>query len=331
MSDDKASLDDWLLDDQLGQLSKAEAEQLAKALAADPALAARHQSVQRLLEPLDAWTTPPPPGNLAERILAKIAAHDSSALVPTVSPLQTGSQGDFARRSPFSFRELLALAAVVTFFGAILVPGVSHMRMKSQRVACGNNLAGIGRAVSAYASDHSGALPRVRMIPGGKWLRFSDGNGPYSPNSRSPFLLLRFRYVLSPKQFLCPSNRDAVVMKVENAHALADFPDPRNCSYDSLNMGGPTPLLASAPRQPYMADANPLFVNGRFHLVDPETHSPNHHKLGGQNVLFLDGSADWCVSPHYDHRGDNIWQAGSVRIYKGTEVQTSKHDTFLVP
>jgi hypothetical protein len=214
----------------------------------------------------------------------------------------------------------------------IFVPGLSHVRSTSQRAVCASHLAGIGQGLALYSGDYEGSLPSAHAMPGGKWLRTGAVGGPYSPNSRSTFLLLRFAYVSSPRQFICPSDGGAEPLQVENPYALVDFADSRNRSFDSLNVAGPIPVYGDAPRQPYMADANPLFVNGRFNLIDPDAaNSPNHVKLSGQNVLSIDGGATWYDSPRCGHKRDNIWQAGAVRIYKGTETQSSRDDTFLVP
>ncbi len=331
MSDRRIHLDDWLLDDQLGQLSSAEREELAEAIRNDPDLAARQRRIRRVLEPLDGWATSPPPINLANRIVAQIAAHESNRTAGVRSPRPSKPIGRWSRGAPFSLREALAVAAVIAFFGLIVIPSMSNLRAKSLITTCRNNLAGIGRAVSLYAAANDDSLPQVQMVSGGRWLRHAETSGPFSPNSRSPYLLLRFRYAESPKLFVCPSCRKSEPMKVANAGDLPGFPDPRNCSYDSINVGGPTPRYGSLPHRPYMADANPLFVDGRFHRIDPGSNSPNHGRSRGQNVLAIDGSADWYRSPTFGRTRDNIWQAGTVRIYRGAEVQTSIADTFLVP
>ena len=331
MSGEQESLDDRLLDDHLDQLSPAEKADLADALRADPDLVTRHRRLQRILEPLDSWTAPPPPGNLPDKILLKIAAREAPVDTTSGARLASGADAPLIRRLPFALKDVVAVAAVIALLGLILVPSLARVRSESRRVACANNLAAIGWGLGAYAADHDDALPRVPAIRGGRWLRVSDGGGPYFPNRRNPFLLLRFRYVDSAKVFVCPSCGGARVMKVENPQALSDFPDSRNCAYDALNMAGPTPRLADRPNQAYMADANPLFAGGRFHRVHPDSPSPNHRRMGGQNVLRFDGRVDWAKSPRYGRDGDNIWQAGTLRVYRGTEAQRSADDAFLVP
>ena len=103
------------------------------------------------------------------------------------------------------------------------------------------------------------------------------------------------------------------------------------CSYDSLNMAGPTPPYSMTLRLPYLSDANPMFTGRRFNAVNPTvTNSPAHRK-SGQNLLHLDGSVIWCTTPNAGRHNDNIWQAGNITRYNGTEIQKSINDTFLVP
>jgi len=331
MSDRRTHLDDWLLDEQLGQLSQEQREKLAEAIRGDPNLEAKQRRIRRVLELLDGWATSPPPIDLADKIVARIAAYESDSTRKLRSARPGKPAGRWSRGAPFSLREALAVAAVVAFFGLIVIPSMSSLRAKSLISTCRNNLAGIGQAVSLYASANDDFLPQVRMTSGGRWLRYATTGAPFSANSRSPYLLLRLRYAGSPKLFVCPSCRKAKPMKAPNAGALPGFPDPRNCSYDSINVAGPMPRYGSLPHQPYMADANPLFMDGRFHRIDPGSNSLNHGGLRGQNVLAIDGSADWHRSPRFGRSRDNIWQAGTVTIYNGTEVQTSSADAFLVP
>lgn len=320
--------DEWLLDEHLDQLGDADRRALQRALQTDGALAARHRGLQRVLEPLDTWTTPPPPSNLVDRILDRIAAatERESPAVPA-----TGADGDFSRRRYSSFRELLAVAAVIGFVVLILIPSMSQVQAHSRRVLCAQNLETIGQAVSAYALAEGDRLPQATLLVRGRWLRAGSTQVPYASNSRNPYLLLRFAYVHNAKVFICPSRGDAVALSAPNSQAFEDFPDPRNCSYDSLNMAGIIPSASAGGRLPYMSDANPLFVGGRLNRADPAACSPNHRRGAGQNVLLIDGSAAWFVTPNCGQNRDNIWQAGTLIDYQGTETQTSASDSFLIP
>ncbi len=321
--------DDWLLDDQLGLLSDDDRQRLHERLRDDPELAARHRRLQRVLEPLDAWTTPPPPADLVERILDDIAdRHENAPVVREVFLPYGGSGG---RR--LAMHDLLAVAAVIAFFFAILFPSMSVVRQRSHRAACASNLATVGRGVSAYALANRDALPyqpvggRSSFLPAGG---ARSAHVVYAPNSRSLMLIARLRLV-PVRVFICPSGKRRVPLKYTDLDAPGAAPDVQLCNYDSLNMAGATPSYSAAARLPYMSDANPLFADQKFNAVNPVvTNSPNHGKRG-QNILLLDGTVRWSIDPNSGHRNDNIWQAGNITRYTGTEVQESADDTFLVP
>jgi hypothetical protein len=236
----------------------------------------------------------------------------------------------------FGLRDLVGIAAIIAFFFAILAPGMSAVRERSRRVACSANLGAIGRGVSAYALDHNGALPRAYFARRVSFLPVKNGASgqptAYVRNSQNLFLIAKLKYIANPRVFQCPSqnrpNPDIIVFdgqKTQTTQAII-------FSYDSLNMAGPTPRFAVTSSLPYVADANPLFAGDHFNPVDPSrSNSPNHRGRTGQNVLYMDGSARWRHSPNCGHHGDNIWQAGQLTRYTGTEVQESERDTFLVP
>ena len=55
-------------------------------------------------------------------------------------------------------------------------------------------------------------------------------------------------------------------------------------------MAGPTPRAGAGRPIAYLADRNPLFVDGRFdQTLDPNTANSPLHGQTGQNVLMLDG------------------------------------------
>ncbi|MEE9296758.1 MAG: hypothetical protein V3W34_17580 [Phycisphaerae bacterium] len=336
---DRKTLNEWLLDEQLDQLDEADRQLLLQMLRENPELAAKHRRLQRFLEPLDAWTVPSPPPGLVDRILDEIAAADPHQ--PVVTTVRLSGAMDRGRLGGLgvSMRDILAVAAVIAFFFTLLGPSMSMVRERSRRVACAGNLGGIGHGVSAYSLANSGALPYSRAAHLTSFLPFDHDHGPalrsrpvYSPNSKSLFLLVRLRFVPDVRIFVCPSSKQPVSLNDVSVDDMEGFPAHGLCSYDSLNMAGPTPNYSLTAALPYMADANPLFVGGRFNpAVSIRANSPNHRNAAGQNVLCIDGAVDWCTTPNCGHRGDNIWQAGRIIVYKGTEVQETKHDSFLVP
>jgi hypothetical protein len=121
-------------------------------------------------------------------------------------------------------------------------------------------------------------------------------------------------------------------MSADELSSYGDFAKASNVCYDSLNMCGDRPNLRPPRVIAYMSDPNPLFVNARFNSsIDPvRTNSPAH-KFKGQRVLFLDGRVVRMTSPVYGPRGDNLWLAGTIRRYVGTEVPVDCDDAFLIP
>jgi len=81
-----------------------------------------------------------------------------------------------------------------------------------------------------------------------------------------------------------------------------------------------------------MGDANPLFTRARFNAsVDPDTANSLAHGRNGQTLLMLDGSARWVNSPLVGPNADNIWLAGTIRRYTGTESRMGPDDVQLIP
>lgn len=337
MFDDNTPMSDWLLDDQFDQLDPVERACFREKIAADENVAAQRRRLQRVLEPLDAWTAPPPPVGLVDRILDRMAASDPLA---PVFKLPEPRGGESRGRSRIAMHDLIAVAAVLIFFFGMLAPSSSAIRDRSRRTQCASNLGAIGRGVSAYSMANNNALPCDPRIAGqSSFLPVAGGpsapNVVYSPNSRGVLLLVRQGYVGSIKVLVCPSQRQVVPLNnltLDQVNEAAQTAGQRFCGYDSLNMAGPTPKYSLISTQPYMADSNPLFADGRFNSVDPAAaNSPNHRRAGGQNVLRFDASVHWTVTPNCGIRRDNIWQAGAITVYHGTEVQVSQDDTFLVP
>ena len=120
------------------------------------------------------------------------------------------------------------------------------------------------------------------------------------------------------------------------ADELANFQDFESCcnvSYASLNVAGENPTLRPRSQMAYMSDANPLFANARFDEgIDPSrANSSVHGRRAGQSVMFLDGSVRWMTSPIIGDQKDNVWLAGRLRKYNGTETPTDADDAFLIP
>ena len=166
------------------------------------------------------------------------------------------------------------------------------------------------------------------------WRSLPTGprNRSFASNSRHVYLLVKLKYGLGPERFFCPADKDAEPMNVDDPAAYDDFASPRNIGYDSLNLAGKNPNLRPQMPIAYLSDANPLFENGRFNeSIDPTKANSPAHRDAGQTVLTLDGNVNWLTSPIYGPKDDNLWLAGDLRRYTGTETQTRDDDAFLIP
>lgn len=63
------------------------------------------------------------------------------------------------RFTGFTLIELLVGIAIIGVLAAALVPAVSSMKIKAQRMESVSRLRALGTAFTAYAADHKGALP----------------------------------------------------------------------------------------------------------------------------------------------------------------------------
>jgi hypothetical protein len=317
------SMDDRILDAHLGRLGDEEAAQWDRALQDNVALRARSARLERILQPLDHWSPGAAPGNLADRILSYVSRQAEATASDKVEPARR------LRWLGWSLREPLAVAACIVLLFGVGVPAFSRMRDASQRALCAANLGSIFRGTAAYQEAFAGSLPFAGWLDGSSWLPVAAGDKPYLSNSRHVYLLLAGQFGPKATEFVCPSDRRGQAM-CDRGTGADDFPQACNVSYATLNLTGAR-HLRPARVVAYAGDPNPLFVGGRFNPVaDPDRANSPAHRGRGQTVLTLDGSAAFTTSPICGPRRDNVWLAGNIRHYNGTEGPASDDDAQLV-
>ena len=115
--------------------------------------------------------------------------------------------------------------------------------------------------------------------------------------------------------------------------SLDNFPSQANVSYSMQNMAGPyRPTLKADPNMVIVGDANPLFDPDVVQeLLGGPINSNVHGRAAGQNVLYVTGRVVFAKESTCGVQGDDIWRAGDLTKYTGTEVPQCATDTFLVP
>jgi len=342
MAQTPEELDELLLDWHLDRLEPAEADRLEAALAASSEWQTRSDSLGRLLGILDQAEVPPPATDLVESVMSAIANQDSTTLRlppagPTLSPSPVGESR--AGRMFFSLRDLVAVAACVVLFVGLAVPGYFRAHAVSQRSVCQNNLRTISEATDAYAEAQAGFLPFADYVPGGSWLAGDPRHLPPASNTRHVFRLVRRGHIPNIRVFVCPAAKNGRPMLANDYRLFNDFAEPANNSYSFVFMNHPQgkrvedlagtasgPMVFAADRNPHFHQEGKSSLQTAAYLVG---NSLLHENGAGQNVIHIDGSSGWFTSPNVGVDGDNIYRAGDLTQYQGTEQPLYETDTFL--
>lgn len=333
--ENRRKLDEAILDYHLGRLEPSERRRLEAAMVASPEVASRSRSAERLCRLLDCWEVPGPPAGLSDRVVAAVrppsAAEERIYSFEEVAARAAAPRGG-AAGAFLSVRDIVAVAACLAIIVGVMMPGHKWVRERGRRAACQSNLQSVMAGLGGYQADYAGALPFAGPSPrGAVWLRGVRRGVPQVSNTRHFYLLVRGLYV--PAQaFYCPSRPDDVPMAQANATRFPDFPQRANCSYSIQNLGGVRPTTRSDPRLAIVGDTNPYFDAAALRLVGSyPANSLSHAGGAGQNVLHLGGAIEWTSEPTVGVDGDNIFQAGNVTRYEGTELPTCATDSFLIP
>ena len=330
--------DSRLLDLYLGHLSTAEQAELRRRIADDPALASQDQALASVFRALKSVQDAPLPTDLTARISARIKTAGPPPRI--IRPTDELTEALEARPERVihlgSLRNLVAVAALIVLAVGFGIPGMMHMRERSHRMGCSNNLAQIGRGIQAYASTFNSSLPFAGWGQRSSWQPSNDPNVITVPNRRHIYPLLRRAFIVDPRLFVCPSQR-GVPMPKDVIRVHDDFLEGRNLSYAYQNMAGVRPSANDQPDLPIMSDENPLFDDGlplvdlrRLHWRHPEQANSRAHGGAGQNLLALDGRVRWVITPFAGIDQDNIWILRGVTDYTGREGPVSATDSHLL-
>jgi len=320
MTTERTNSEELLLDYHLDRLDATQRAWIESELNRDASLAEKSRQLGHILKPLDYWQPAAPTEHLAERILAQARR----GRMPSVLQMPPDESSRYRPRF-LPARELVAVAACVLLLVGFFIPGLSSMRDRSQRAACANNLSKIFAGTSVYR-EYAGEVRNAA------WLPSAQADRAYASNSRHGYLLIKQGFGPRVEDFICPADKNAVPMVVDDYVNRDDFERAANVSYDALNLTAGAQHLRPRRSLVYMGDPNPLFKRARFDAsVNPDTANSLAHGSHGQTLLLLDGSAQWVDSPVVGPTADNIWLAGDIRNYTGTESRASADDVQLIP
>ncbi len=119
-------LENLLIGDAMGILDADDQARLNSILATHPELHAHREKTDRLLTPLRAWTTPPTPPGLANKVMARIDEAIEAESVETIQfdprPQHVGAGRSSLVSSLMSLREVVAVAAAILVIVGVFVP-----------------------------------------------------------------------------------------------------------------------------------------------------------------------------------------------------------------
>jgi hypothetical protein len=330
--------EDRLIDALIARkLGLADAEDEACVREAGPQAEELSQLLDAALAPLDHWSAPTPPRDLDQRIMNRIVSVEKTISFEEVAATMRPDAAAGPRSGwHVSIRDLVAAAACITLLVGLFVPGYRNARGVMQRNACQANMNQLYAGMAGFAEDHQNRLPYAATTGQENWLASREASGRPGANSRHMFVLLRDGYVSNPRAFICPARPNDVPMNRCNYTQLANFPRRCNVSYSLQNMAGQFPVTMEVdPNMAVLSDANPLFdysaVQSFLGQNLNQLNSCAHGRGAGQNVLYVSGRVIFAKAPTVGVAGDNIWQAGNLTDYTGSEVPQYLTDSFLIP
>ncbi|MFP4354716.1 MAG: hypothetical protein ACLFUJ_06285 [Phycisphaerae bacterium] len=321
-TDDEILLLSYLHD----ECSQEQQRQVRQRLQSDESFARLHEDLLHAGQAIALVPVQEGPEDLVERTMAKIQAARRTEALLAREELSSRGQS----RPTFSMKEAVAMIAALILMAVIFIPSIQSARSRGAQNLCAAQVGQIGAGIQSFAVDNQQRLPAPEAAQRSRWL--PARSEPYTSNSSGLFRLIREHYAAA-RLFQDPA---VGTESFRPTREMTDFPAERYIHYSYQHMLGDEPLRTDAIGQAIeemgiLADATPLFEDGRFVPERLHARTSRNHGSTGQTVLYLNGATRWVESPDVGVDGNNIFQAEQTFEYNGDESPAGPKDTFLLP
>jgi prepilin-type N-terminal cleavage/methylation domain-containing protein len=199
------------------------------------------------------------------------------------------------KRKGFTFVELLVVIGIIALLISILLPSLSRAREQANRVRCLSNLRSLGQAMYLYANTYRDRLP--------------NGNfpGAAEPDKGVQVLVPLCEDYASVGVFRCPSDNDPLPLKLTQNYI--GLQDSARMSYDFYSLYW---VPEQGPKLARLRSQAPLAWDLFGGSTSPSSFQ--NHGVGGGNVVYSDGHADWQRQDVWEGKD---WPSPASEFYPG--------------